>query len=159
MGRSIPLVTSRCLPRGAAARRGVAAACPVLQRCCWLCYAERRCSRPGGCTVGAVDDIVRDNRETLAGLLEGREDWQPGMQDGERYWYFGVHGAARLVITPEMDGFLMYRSDEDRSWVIPRIELVAEWLDANEAEHAGLTSLQEEFKKALERGEPGTSGT
>jgi hypothetical protein len=33
------------------------------------------------------------------------------------------------------------------------------WLDAHEAEHAGLTPLQEEFKKALERAEPGTSDT
>jgi hypothetical protein len=42
------------------------------------------------------------------------------------------------------------------SWIIPRIESVGKWLDEHEAEHAGLTPLQEEFKKALERAEPGT---
>jgi len=26
------------------------------------------------------------------------------MQDGERFWCFGVDGAARVVITPEADG-------------------------------------------------------
>ena len=45
------------------------------------------------------------------------------------------------------------------SWVIPRIESVGEWLDEHEAEHAGLTPLQEEFKKALEEKERGTSDT
>jgi hypothetical protein len=50
-----------------------------------------------------------------------------------------------------MDGFLVYRADEDRSWVIPRIESVGEWLDEHEAEHAGSTALQVEFKEALER--------
>lgn len=98
-----------------------------------------------------MTDIVNENYEKLAGLLEGRRDWQSGVQDGERYWYFGVDGAARLVITPEMDRFLMYRADRDKSWVIPRIESVAEWLDQNEAEHSGPTALQLEFKEALER--------
>jgi hypothetical protein len=62
-----------------------------------------------------MTDIVSENYEKLAGLLRGRQDWRPEMQDGERFWCFGVDGAARLVITPEMDGFLMYRTDEDRS--------------------------------------------
>jgi hypothetical protein len=106
-----------------------------------------------------MTDIVNGNYEKLTVLLRGRGDWRPEEQDGERWWCFGVAGAARLVITPEMDGFLVYRADEDRSWVIPRIESVEEWLDEHEAEHAGLTPLQEEFKKALERGEPGTSDT
>ena len=110
------------------------------------CLAGVRCP----CTLGAVDDIVRDNREKLARLLQGREGWRPEEQDGERFWCFGVDGAARLVVTPEMDGFLLYRADRDESWVIPRIELV-EWLDANEAEHAGLTAVQVEFREALER--------
>ena len=98
---------------------------------------------------------MRNNREKLAGLLRGREGWHLGTQDGtqggEEYWRFGVDGAARLVITPEMDGFLMYRSDRDVSWVIPRIESVEEWLDENEGEHSGPTALQLEFKEALER--------
>jgi hypothetical protein len=114
---------------------------------------------PTGCSLSAVDDIVRENSEKLAGLLQGRKDWRREAQDGEELWCFGVAGAGRLVIAPEMDGFLVYRADEDRSWVIPRIESVEEWLDEHEAEHAGLTPLQEEFKKALERGEPGTSDT
>jgi hypothetical protein len=81
------------------------------------------------------------------------------------YWYFGVDGAARLTIAPEMDGFLVYVADQDPgavqrpSWVIPRIESVGEWLDEHEAEHAGPTPTQEEFKQALEEKEPGTSGT
>ena len=98
-----------------------------------------------------MTDIVSDNYEKLARLLEGRQDWRPEEQDGVLAWFFGVDGAARLVITPEMDGFLMYRADQDKSWVIPRIELVEEWLDANEAEHAGATALQLEFREALER--------
>ncbi len=50
----------------------------------------------------------------------------------------------------------MYRADEDRSWAIPRIESVAGWL--GEHEHAGLTPLQEEFKRALEEKERGAPG-
>jgi hypothetical protein len=112
-----------------------------------------------------VDDIARENGKKLAGLLRGRDGWQRGTQDGEEYWYFGVDGAARLTIHPEMDGFLVYIADQDpgavqrASWVIPRIESVEEWLDEHEAEHAGLTPLQEEFKRALEEKEPGTSDT
>jgi hypothetical protein len=115
-----------------------------------------------------VDDIVRDNREKLAGLLQGRDGWQHGTQDGEEYWYFGVAGAARLVITPEMDGFLVYIADQGPgavqrpSWVIPRIESVGMWLDEHEAEHAGMEPGQEEFKrayeKALDERERGTPG-
>ena len=41
------------------------------------------------------------------------------------------------------------------NWIIPRIESVEEWLDEHEQEHAGLTPLQEEFKKALEEKERG----
>ena len=116
-----------------------------------------------------VDDIVSANREKLAGLLQGREGWRYGPQDGtqggQQYWCFGAEGALRLTIAPEMDGFLMVVHDQERSdgprqsWVIPRIESVGEWLDEHESEHAGLTPLQEEFKKALEGGEPGTSDT
>ena len=40
------------------------------------------------------------------------------------------------------DGFLMYRADQDKSWAIPRIESVEEWLEANEAEHGGPAALQ-----------------
>lgn len=61
-----------------------------------------------------VDDVVRDNSEKLAGLLQGREGWQHGTQAGEEYWYFGEHGAARLTISPEMDGFLMCMHDQER---------------------------------------------
>jgi hypothetical protein len=41
------------------------------------------------------------------------------------------------------------------SWVIPRIESVGEWLDEHEQEHAGLTPLQEEFKRYLGQEESG----
>jgi hypothetical protein len=50
-----------------------------------------------------------------------------------------------------MGGFLVYRAGEERSWVIPRIESVAEWLEENESEHAGPTALQVEFREVLER--------
>jgi hypothetical protein len=112
-----------------------------------------------------VDNIVRENSEKLAGLLQGREGWQYGIQDGEEYWYFGVAGAARVTVAPEMDGLLLCLHDQDRgdaqrpSWVIPRIESVEEWLDEHEAEHAGLTPLQEEFKRYLGQEEPGTPDT
>ena len=103
-----------------------------------------------------MDDIARENSEKLVGLLQGREGWQHGTQAGEEYWYFGEHGAARLTIAPEMDGFLMVVHDQERSdgprqsWIIPRIESVEEWLDEHEAEHAGLTPLQKEFKQAYD---------
>jgi len=117
---------------------------------------RERCGRLGSrCSLGAVNDNVNENYEALAGLLGGREDWRPETQDGERIWCFGVAGAARLVITPEMDGFLMYRADRDDSWVIPRIESVGKWLDENEHEHAGLTPLQEQLKAYLEQERPG----
>jgi hypothetical protein len=66
----------------------------------------------------------------------------------------GGRGLPRLVVVHDQE-----RSDGPRqSWIVPRIESVVEWLDEYEAEHAGLTPLQEEFKKALEekrRGDPG----
>jgi hypothetical protein len=119
-----------------------------------------------------VDDIVSANREKLAGLLQGREGWRYGPQDGtqggEEYWCFGAEGAARVTIAPEMDGFLLVLHDQGPgdsqrpNWVIPRIESVGAWLDEHEAEHAGLTPGQEEFKKAYEKAledkERGTSG-
>ena len=115
---------------------------------------------------------MRDNREKLAGLLQGRGGWHLGIQDGtqggEEYWRFGVDGEARLTIVAEADGFLLVIHDgvlgdaRRDSWVIPRIESVEGWLDDNEVEHAGLTSLGEEFKrayeKALEEKERGASG-
>jgi hypothetical protein len=91
------------------------------------------------CSLGAVSDIVSENYAKLASLLRDREGWHPETQDGERFWRFGLHGAGRLVITSEMDGFLMYRVDHDDSWVIPRIESVEAWLEEHEHEHAGLT--------------------
>jgi hypothetical protein len=103
-------------------------------------------------------DPAVSNAEKLTVLLRDREGWRPE-PDPELHWCFGVNGAARLVITPEMDGFLMYRADQDRSWVIPRIESVEAWLDQNEYEHAGLTPLQEELKAYLEEGRPGEAGT
>lgn len=107
------------------------------------------------CSVLAVNDNVNTNYDKLAVLLRDRKDWRSETQDGERFWAFGQHGAARLVITPEMDGFLVYRADQDRSWVIPRIELVEQWLNEHEHEHAGLTPLQEELKTYLEQKRPG----
>jgi hypothetical protein len=143
----------------------LAVARPVLQGRCWLCYSERRCPLAEGCTLGAVDDIVRDNRGKLAALLRGREGWHLGVQDGtqggEEYWGFGVDGASRLTILAEADGFLLAIHDgvlgdaRRDSWVIPRIESVGKWLDEHEAEHAGLTPLQEEFKRYLGQEEPG----
>ena len=77
--------------------------------CCRDKRAVNTCT--GGLSSGRVDDIVRDNREKLAGLLQGREGWRYGPQDGtqggQEYWCFGLAGALRLTIAPEMDGFLM----------------------------------------------------
>jgi len=98
-----------------------------------------------------VTGISDGNYEKLTGLLRDRQAWRPGEQDGERFWCFEVDGAARLLIVPERGGFLMYRADEDRCWVIRGIESVGEWLDQNEAEHAGPRALRVEFRKALER--------
>ena len=115
-----------------------------------------------------AEELARENAVRLAGLLQGREGWHLGIQDGtqggQEYWSFGVAGATRLAIAVEADGFLLSVHDEvlgdarRDSWVIPRIESVGEWLDVHEAEHAGLTPLQEEFKKALEEKERGTPG-
>lgn len=91
---------------------------------------------------------VSDNYAKLAALLGDRQSWRP--EDGGRCWAFGLDGAARLVITPEMEGFLLYRADQDSSQVFPRIEQVEQWLVEHEQEHAGLTPLQEEYKRALE---------
>lgn len=92
-----------------------------------------------------------DNSLKLASLLKDRSGWQTEADDDGQHWLFGVDGAARLVITPEMDGFLMDLADQDRSWVIPRIDQVEAWLDENEADHSGLSPLQEEYKRASVR--------
>jgi hypothetical protein len=42
--------------------------------------------------------------------------------------------------------------------VIPRLELEEAWLDANGGEFAGLTPLQEEYKRALDQGSRGEQG-
>lgn len=107
-----------------------------------------------------MTDIVNENYEKLSDLLAGRENWHPeeAGEDGTPGWCFGAQGAGRLTIVPEMDGFLIRIAEQKKTWVIPRIESVGEWLDEHEAEHSGLTPLQEEFKQALEEKERGTPG-
>jgi hypothetical protein len=102
---------------------------------------------------GAMNDIVKENRRRLADLLAGRENWHPeeAGEDGTPGWCFGVQGAGRLTIVPEMDGFLIQIEEQKKTWVVPRIESVKEWLDANEAEYSGPTALQLEFGEVLER--------
>ena len=97
-----------------------------------------------------MNDPLNDTTRKIAALLDGRDDWRFEAFDGEDHWLFGVDGAARLVITPEMEGFRMYRADQDVSWVIPRIEQVEAWLEENEHEHAGMSPLQEQWKHAVE---------
>jgi hypothetical protein len=97
-----------------------------------------------------VNDPLDDNTRRLTALLNGRENWRFERFDDEDHWLFGVDGEARLVITPEMDGFLMYRPDRDNSWVISRIEQVEEWLIEHEHEHAGLSATGESWKRAAE---------
>lgn len=97
-----------------------------------------------------MNDPLSENTRRLAELLDGRTDWRFEAFDDEDHWLFGVDGAGRLVITPEMEGFRMYRADQDSSWVIPRIEQVKAWLEEHEHEHAGPTRLQEEWKRAFE---------
>jgi hypothetical protein len=79
---------------------------------------------------------LRHNGKELDRLLQGRDGWQAGTQDGEQYWHFGADGAGRLVITPKKHGFLIYRADQDKSRTFPRIELVEQWLDGHDHEHA-----------------------
>lgn len=79
-----------------------------------------------------------------------RRDWRLETDDDGPHWFFGIDGAGRLAITAEMDGFLMYRADQDVSWVIPQIEQVEAWLAQNEHEHAGMSPAQEEWKRAAE---------
>ena len=97
-----------------------------------------------------MSEPLNDNTRELAALLEDRDGWRFEAFDDEDPWLFGVDGEARLVITPEMEGFRMYRADQDRSSVIPLIDQVEAWLDGNEAEHAGLSPLGEEYKRAAE---------
>jgi hypothetical protein len=69
-----------------------------------------------------MTNSLTDNTRALAALLEGRADWRFEAFDGEDHWLFGVDGEARLVITPEKNGYRMYRADRDDSWVLPRID-------------------------------------
>ena len=100
---------------------------------------------------------MADNAQELARLLEGRDGWRLETDDAGPHWLFGTAGAARLAITAEMDGFLMYRADEDTSWVIPQIDQVEAWLNEHEQEHAGLSPLQKELQRAIE--EAGNRGS
>jgi hypothetical protein len=87
-----------------------------------------------------------ENARQLGGLLEGRQDWRLETDGEGPHWLFGVDGEARLVITPEADGFRLYRADQDDDWNIPTIEGVEEWL--GEHEHAGLSVTGEAWKGA-----------
>jgi hypothetical protein len=104
-------------------------------------------------SLGAVNNRPVE----LATLLTGREGWRLEVQDHSNLWCFGVDGAARLVVTARQDGFVIYRADQDSEQILDRIEAVEAWLDEHEHEHAGLTPLQEEYKRYLEQHqEPGT---
>lgn len=102
---------------------------------------------------GAMNDIVKENYWKLVELLADRENWFPeeAGEDGSSAFCFGVHGAGRLTVIPEMDGFLVQIPGQEKPRVIPRIESVREWLDEHEQQYAGLTATQEEWKEALER--------
>ncbi|KQC34734.1 hypothetical protein [Frankia sp. ACN1ag] len=103
------------------------------------------------------DDQSLGRYERLAQLLENRPDWRLELEfDDGAAWCFGQYGAARLVITVTPGGYRMYRADKDDSWIIPRLESVAAWLDEHEHEHAGLTPLQVELKAYLK--EQGVEG-
>ena len=91
--------------------------------------------------------LENGNYNKLADLLGCRAGWQEVSQDGERSWCLGAVPAARLVITPEKDRFLMYRADPDQSWAMPCIKSVETWLD--EQQPAGFSPLQEEYKRAF----------
>jgi len=86
----------------------------------------------------------------LAEVLDLRVGWHCDELPGERAWCFGVGGAVRLVIVPEMYGFLMYRVNENVS-VARSIKSVKEWLEANEQTLAGpapQVNCQEAIKQA-----------
>ncbi|MEX5637100.1 hypothetical protein [Parafrankia sp. FMc2] len=96
------------------------------------------------------DDQSLERYDRLARLLENRTDWRLELDEDGAAWCFGLYGAARLVITVTPGGYRVYRADKDDSWIVPRLESVASWLDEHEHEHAGLTPLQVEMKKYLE---------
>ena len=66
------------------------------------------------------------------------------------FWCFGVDGAARLTVTPGVDGFLIHGAEGDGELFVPGIGGVREWLDVHEGEYEGLTPLQRAFEQALE---------
>jgi hypothetical protein len=111
------------------------------------------CWGAGG-TVGVVDyesaALAFGNHERLSRVLRGREGWRPEVQDGDPYWCFGVDGEARILITAEPDGFGMFVSEWDRSWVIPRLDDVVAWLGVHEGEFRGLSPMGVVWKAAFE---------
>jgi hypothetical protein len=58
------------------------------------CFCRCRCR--GVVLSCAMTDLVDENYGKLSGPLGGREDWRPEVRYGERFWCFGVDGAARL---------------------------------------------------------------
>jgi hypothetical protein len=114
----------------------------------WGTVAVATHSSLGGVDEGALRLAVA-NADRLAALLRDRKGWWILWEDDAPHWCCGLHGAARLLITPEPDGFLMFIYDRE-SWVIPRLELVEAWLDEHEHEYEGLTPMQVELKKYLD---------
>ena len=73
----------------------------------------------------------------LAKVLDLCVGWHCDELPGERAWCFGVGGAVRLVIVPEMYGFLMYRANGNVS-VARRIKSAHTWLEENERTLSGI---------------------
>lgn len=78
----------------------------------------------------------------LRELLGSREGWWFGNDDGPA-WYFGLAGAARLVITVDYEHLHLYDHDNDRDHPIANWETLIWWLDKHEGEHEGFTEGQE----------------
>jgi hypothetical protein len=85
---------------------------------------------------------------TLADALGERQGWRlerNGVPVRDS-WCFGLEGAARLVVTEGVDGYVrlyMHESDAEHGFETPA-ELVA-WLDVHETEYEGFTPLQREL--------------
>ena len=99
------------------------------------------------CREFANDDHDTSQWLALGELLAARVGWRFEV-DGLAglLWAYGLRGAARLVVTLERGEFVLHDHDNDVDHVLPTVAELAEWLDAHEQEHAGLTRLQHDLR-------------
>ncbi len=92
-------------------------------------------------------------RELRTVLGERRNGWTFETLNSERSpeiaWRFGLAGAARLVVTVELQQVVLYEAERDEEQLLPTVDTLAVWLDENEARYEGFTPLQEELMDYL----------